>query len=185
MVSVSGGRGSMRVPAGLIMVVVKFILLTAVVLCIVPGLLSCGSEPESVPEEVAIEADSIIVGFGGGTDNLVLTKGTPEFESISHESLRIVRGRSGGGGADLTLEYVEQEKLEHKFVEIQFREPVIFKDNPRSPSVDRSVPISHVILLVTPEPAIFYSLPSRQSPWVATTSRYSFCYLERLVDDLR
>lgn len=174
---------------------VSILLLTALVLCAISGIFSCGSETE----EVAIEAESIIVGFGDGTDNLVLTKGSPEFSRISDEVATIVQATHCYYAGLLSQQDMEEAKLQNRFVEIWFSEPVTLRSSSRGHyRPESSIEVMHVVMIVRggyqaneivyfprkhPRP---HPIGSPEDPlWYEWGSRRSFRQLERLVNGLR
>ncbi len=164
---------------------VSILLLTALVLCAVSGVASCTSATEEVP----IEAEAIIVGFGDGTDGTVLAKGSPEFKKISDEAIRIIYNTNCIYAGLLSVEDQERLKPESEYVEVWFSEPVTLRSRGMSVDVTHLIlaiavaDVDHIILY--PWEAHQTAGPPREPFWGEWGSRRSFSNLERLVDDLR
>ena len=142
---------------------------------------SCGPE---IPE---IEADFITVGFEDHS-TIELTKGSPEFEEINDEAIRIYQNICGIYEELVPPEYIEEMKYDNKFVEIELIEPVSVTTYTDEGEVYRIFELTSAIFVFTGEFAgcvLDGPPPTAEWPdWGVYWSGRSFGNLEKMVDAL-
>ena len=102
---------------------ISVIFLSALILCSALVIGACDSSGPDIPE-IEIEADFITVGFEDHS-TMELTKGSPEFEEINDEAVRVYQNICGIYEELVGPDYLEEViKYNNKFVEIELIEPV-------------------------------------------------------------
>jgi len=165
------------------------IFLSALILCSALLISACNSSGPEIPE-IEIEADFITVGFEDHS-TIELTKGSPEFEEINDEAIRIYQNICDTMECVLGSENVEEIKYDNKFVEVELIEPVSVTTYTDEGDVYRIFELISAIIVFTgtyglgrcvlngPPPT------AESSDWGVYESRRSFGNLERMVDALR
>lgn len=165
------------------------IFLSALILCNALVISACDSSGPEIPE-IEIEADFIIVGFEDHS-TIELTKGSPEFEEINYEAIRIYQNIFSIYEELLPPWYVEEIKYNNKFVEIEFIEPVSVTTYTDEGDVYRIFELTSAIIVFTGTYGLGRCvlngppLTAESSDWGVYESRRSFSNLEKMVDALR
>jgi hypothetical protein len=171
---------------------ITLIFLSALILCSALFIGGCGfSEPKSSgPEipEIDVEADFITVGFEDHS-TIELTKGSPEFEEINDEAIRIYQNIWGIMEELVGPDYLEEViKYNNKFVEIELTEPVSVTTYTDEGDVYRILELTSVIFVFTGEYSGYPLNKGHTTPewpeWGVYVSRRSFSNLEKMVDAL-
>jgi hypothetical protein len=160
-----------------------FVALAALISAAVLLGASCGPD---IPE-IEVEADFITVGFEDHS-SVELTKGSPEFEEINDEAIRIYQNVCDTMECVLGPENVEAIKYDDKFVEIEFIEPVSVTTYTNEGQVYKILNSPSVTFVFTGEYAGFVlcapTLPTEWPEWAVLASRRSCDNLEKMVDAL-
>lgn len=160
--------------------------MSALILCSALVISACNSSGPEIPE-LEIEADFITVGFEDHS-TIELTKGSPEFEEINDEAIRIYQNI-----CDIYEELVGPDSLEvikydNKFVEIELIEPVSVTTYTDEGEVYRIFELTSAIFVFTGkyeyEGCILHQGLTTEE-WGVYGSRRSFGNLENMVDALR
>ena len=165
---------------------VAAVFLSALILCSALVIGACDSSGPEIPE-IEIEADIITVGFEDHSTT-ELTKGSPEFEEINDEAIRIYQNICDTMECTVGPDYLEEIlKYNNKFVEIEFIEP---------PSVNTYTDEGEVYAILDCPGAIFVftgeyagcvlcgPYGTERPEWGILGSRRSFGNLEKMVDAL-
>jgi len=161
------------------------VLLTLAALISAAVLLGASCKPE-IPE-IDIEADFITVGFEDHS-TIELTKGSPEFEEINDEAIRIYQNICDIMEELILPDYLEEIKYNNKFVEIELIEPVSVTTYTDEGEVYRILELTSAIFVFTGVYAgypLHKGLTTPEWPeWGVYGSRRSFGNLENMVDAL-
>jgi hypothetical protein len=162
------------------------VFLSALILCSALVISACNSSEPEIPE-IEIEADFITVGFEDHS-TIELTKGSPEFEEINDEAIKIYQNICDTMECTVGPDYLEEIlKYNNKFVEIEFIEP---------PSVTTYTDEGEVYKILDCPSAIFVftgeyrrlvlcgPYGTEWPEWGILGSRRSFVNLEDMVDAL-
>lgn len=164
------------------------IFLSALILCSALVISACNSSGPEIPE-IEIEADFITAGFEDYS-TIELTKGSPEFEEINDEAIRIYQNICGIYEELVPPEYIEEIKYDNKFVEIELIEPVSVTTYTDEGEVYRIFELTAAIFVFTGKygfaGCVLNGPPptSEWSDWGVYWSRRSFGNLENMVDAL-
>ena len=161
------------------------IFLSAFILCSALLISACDSSGPEIPE-IEIEADFITVGFEDHS-TIELTKGSPEFEEINDEAIRIYQNICDTMECVLRSENVEEIKYDNKFVEIEFIEPPSVTTYTDEGEVYRILELTSAIFVFTGEyrTLVLCGPYGTEWPeWGMLGSRRSFGNLEKMVDAL-
>lgn len=137
--------------------------------------------------EIEIEADFITVGFEDHS-TIELTKGSPEFEEINDEAIRIYQNICGIYEEQVGSEGIEEIKYNNKFVEIELIEPASVTTYTDEGEVYRIFELTSAIFVFTGKYGfagciLHQGLTTEE--WGVYWSRRSFGNLEKMVDELR
>lgn len=165
---------------------IRLIFLSSVILCTALAIGAWGCVGPQIPE-LDIEADFITAGFEDHS-TMNLTKGSPEFEEINDEAIRIFQNISATGECLLIPEEIEEIKYNSKFVEIELIEPVSVTTYTNEGEVYKIFELTSAIFVFTGEWA-GHILDEGQTPeespdWGCFLSRRSSHNLENMVDAL-
>jgi hypothetical protein len=161
------------------------IFLSALILCSALVISACNS---SGPE-IDIEADFITVGFEDHS-TIELTKGSPEFEEINDEAIRIYQNICGIYEEQVGPEGIEEIKYDNKFVEIELIEPASVTTYTDEGEVYRIFELTSAIFVFTGKygfaGCVLNGPPptAEWSDWGVYWSRRSSGNLENMVDAL-
>lgn len=164
------------------------IFLSALILCSALLISACNSSGPEIPE-IEIEADFISVGFEDHS-TIELTKGSPEFEEMNDEAIRIYQNICGIYECVVGPEEIEEIKYNNKFVEIEFIEPVSVTTYTNEGDVYRVFELTSAIIVFTGEYGLGRCVLNGPPPtaewshWGVYWSRRSFSNLEKMVDAL-
>ena len=164
------------------------IFLSALMLCSALVISACDSSGPEIPE-IEIEADFITVGFEDHS-TIELTKGSPEFEEINDEAIRIYQNICDTMEELVGPDYLEEIiKYNNKFVEIELIEPVSVTTYTDEGEVYKILELTSAIFVFTGEYAGYPLNKGLTTPewpeWGVLGSRRSFGNLENMVDALR
>jgi hypothetical protein len=164
------------------------IFLSALILCSALVISACNSSGLEIPE-LEVEADFITVGFEDHS-TIELTKGSPEFEEINDEAIRIYQNICVIREELVLPFYIEEIKYDNKFVEIELFEPVSVTTYTDEGEVYRIFKLTSAIFVFTGKYGFAGCVlngptPTAESPeWCVYGSRRSFNNLEKMVDAL-
>jgi len=162
------------------------IFLSALILCSALVISACNSSGPEIPE-IEIEADFITVGFEDHS-TIELTKGSPEFEEINDEAIRIYQNICGIYEEQVGSEGIEEIKYNNKFVEIELIEPASVTTYTDEGEVYRIFELTSAIFVFTGGYAgcvLVGPPPTAEWPdWGVYWSRRSFGNLKKMVDAL-
>ena len=160
------------------------IFLSALILCSALFISACDSSGPEIPE-LEIEADFITVGFEDHS-TIELTKGSPEFEEINDEAIRIYQNICDTMEELVGPDYLEEIiKYNNKFVEIELIEPVTVTTYTNEGEVYKILELKSAIFVFTGEYAGFVlTTPQPAIDWAVLGSRRSFGNLEKMADAL-
>jgi hypothetical protein len=161
------------------------IFLSALILCGALVISDCDSSGPEIPE-IDIEADFITVGFEDHS-TIELTNGSPEFEEINDEAIRIYQNICDTMECVLGSENVEEIKYDNKFVEIEFIEPPSVTTYTNEGEVYKILDCPVAIFVFTGEYrrlVLCGPYGTEWPEWGILGSRRSFGNLENMVDAL-
>jgi hypothetical protein len=163
---------------------ITVIFLSALILCSALVINACDSSGPEIPE-IEIEVDFITIGFED-LSTIELTKGSPEFEEINDEAIRIYQNICDIMECVVGPDYLEEIiKYNNKFVEIELMEPVSVTTYTDEGEVYRILELTSAIFVFTGEYAgypLHKGLTTLE--WGVYGSRRSFGNLENMVDAL-
>jgi len=157
-------------------------------LCSALVISACNSSGPEIPE-IEIEAAFITVGFEDHS-TIELTRGSPEFEEINDEAIRIYQNICDTMEELVGPDYLEEIiKYNNKFVEIELIEPVSVTTYTDEGEVYKILELTSAIFVFTGEYAGYPLNKGLTTPewpeWGVLGSRRSFGNLENMVDALR
>jgi hypothetical protein len=164
------------------------IFLLTPILCSALLISACDSSGPDIPE-IEIEADFITAGFEDHS-TIELTKGSPEFEEINDEAIRIYQNICDTMECVLGSENVEEIKYDNKFVEVELIEPVSVTTYTNEGEVYKILELTSAIFVFTGKYdyagcVLVGPPPTAEWPkWGILGSRRSFGNLENMVDAL-
>jgi hypothetical protein len=162
------------------------IFLSALILCSALVINACDSSGPEIPE-IEIEADFITVGFEDHSTT-ELTKGSPEFEEINDEAIRIYQNICDTMEEQVGPDYLEEIiKYNNKFVEIELIEPVSVTTYTDEGEVYKILDCPGAIFVFTGEYrrlVLCGPYGTKWPEWGIIGSRRSFDNLENMVDAL-
>ena len=165
------------------------IFLSALILCSALVINACDSSGPEIPE-IEIEVDFITIGFED-LSTIELTKGSPEFEEINDEAVRVYQNICGIYEELVGPDYLEEViKYNNKFVEIEFIEPPSVTTYTDEGDVYRIFELTSAIFVFTGKydyaGCVLNGPPptAESSDWGVYWSRRSFSNLENMVDAL-
>jgi hypothetical protein len=164
------------------------IFLSALMLCSALVISACNSSGPEIPE-IDIEADFITAGFEDHS-TIELTKGSPEFEEINDEAIKIYQNICDTMEELVPADYLEEIKYNNKFAEIEFIEPPSVTTYTDEGEVHKILDSPSVVFVFTGEYAGFVlceatTTTAEERDWAVLGSRRSFRNLENMVDVLR
>jgi hypothetical protein len=161
------------------------IFLLTPILCSALLISACDSSGPDIPE-IEIEADFITAGFEDHS-TIELTKGSPEFEEINDEAIRIYQNICDTMECVLGSENVEEIKYDNKFVEVELIEPVSVTTYTDEGEVYKILELTSAIFVFTGEYrrlVLCGPYGTEWPEWGMLGSRRSFGNLEKMVDAL-
>jgi len=169
---------------------VPYVSLVLALMCFILVSWSCGP---NCPPSVTVEADAILIGFEDRSA-IELSKGTPKFKEISDEAIAILQSPFVAVEEATLPDYLEEVKLDSKFVEIGFAKPA---EVPISRHVDkedrdryltteegcRVLELTSAVFVFTGEyDGLLFEEENYARKWYVWDSKRSFGKLEKLVD---
>jgi hypothetical protein len=164
------------------------IFLSVLILCSALVISACNSSRPEIPE-IEVKADFITAGFEDHS-TIELTKGSPEFEEINDEAIRIYQNICGIYEELVLPESIEEIKYDNKFVEIELIEPVSVTTYTDEGEVYRIFELTSAIFVFTGKQGFAGCVLNGPPPtaewsqWGVYWSRRSFGNLEKRVDEL-
>ena len=169
---------------------VPYALIVLALLWVVLVSWSCDSK---CPPSVTVEADAILIGFEDQSE-IELSKGTPKFKEISDEAITILQSPFVAVEEAALPDYLEEVKLDSKFVEIRFAKPakvpisrhVDKEDRDRYLTTEegcRVLELTSAVFVFTGEyDGLLFEEENYARKWYVWDSKRSFGKLEKLVD---